>query len=374
MLPSEGITVTEFITVLNQTLDYAYPQVVIIGELANFRISKNKWVYFDLKDEMSSLKFFGTVYQLRQPLEEGMLLKVTSLPRLHNVYGFSMQIQSIDLVGEGSLRRAAELVQEKLTKEGLFDIARKRNLVYPPNKIGLITSAQSAAYADFIKIINDRWRGVEIRLLDVQVQGEPAVEQIIDAISLLNNSNFDLDVIVIIRGGGSPEDLSAFNSESLTRAVAGSKIPTLVAVGHEIDVSLAELASDKRASTPSNAAELLVPDRKIVLEQLKHSSQLLNKLTRDSFLIAKENLKHNLDLLDDFTIKRISDAAKELANNMHLLEAYNPKSIMQRGYSIVFKGKKAITSSTDVKSGDILDIRLAYGSISSKVNTVKLEN
>src|SRR5665213_3602045 len=272
--------VSDFVALLNQTLEYAYPGVVITGELANFRVSKNKWVYFDLKDELASVKFFGSVYNLPGPLEDGMLLRVRGQPRLHPLYGFSVTVSSIQPAGEGSIKRAAALLQAKLAAEGLFDESRKRPLPYPPSRIGLITSAQSAAYADFIKIINARWQGVEIQLIDVQVQGEVAPDQITAALERFNGEAEPPETIVIIRGGGSAEDLAAFSTEQVTRAVAASRVPTLVAIGHEIDLSLAELAADRRASTPSNAAELLVPDRaqalaqlRIAAETLAHSSQ-----------------------------------------------------------------------------------------------------
>jgi exodeoxyribonuclease VII large subunit len=152
------LSVSEFVELLNQTLEFAYPDLVIVGELANFRVSKNRWVYFDLKDEQASVKFFGTVYNLPGPLEDGMLLKVWGQPRLHNLYGFSITVMNIQPSGEGSIRRAAKLLQAKLASEGLFDETRKRPIPYPPQRIGLITSKQSAAYADFVKILQARWR------------------------------------------------------------------------------------------------------------------------------------------------------------------------------------------------------------------------
>lgn len=374
MLPPEGISVSEFIAVFNQTIDYAYPTVAIVGELANFRVSKNKWLYFDLKDEFSSIKFFGTVYQINKPLEEGMLLKVNCSPKLHNNYGFSMQVQSIELIGEGSLKRAAEMVQQKLAAEGLFDESRKRSIAYPPSKIGLITSAQSAAYADFIKILDARWQGIEINLVDVQVQGEPSVEQIISAIDLLNESNNDLEVIVIIRGGGSPEDLAAFSDERLTRAVAASKIPTLVAIGHEIDVSLAELVSDKRASTPSNAAELLVPDRNTVLSNLSNIRLQLQRASTESIIFAQNQLTLKRNLLDNKASQIIEEKLDYLENKRSLLEAYNPMSVLERGFSIVRKEGRVINSADSLKLDDILNITMASGEVSTTVKDIRLKN
>jgi len=155
-------SVTDFVAVFNQTIQYAYPFVVIEGELSSFRVSKGRWVYFDLKDETSNVKFFGNVHQLPGPLEDGMKLRVSGTPQLHPNYGFSITIQSIALAGEGTIKKASQLLEMRLRKEGLFDFARKRALPYPPERIGLIASGDSAAYSDFIKIINARWGGVEI--------------------------------------------------------------------------------------------------------------------------------------------------------------------------------------------------------------------
>ena len=215
-------TVSDFVTYLNQTLELAYPYITIEGEISNFRISKNRWVYFDLKDNQASVRFFGTIYGLSGPLEDGMVVRVSGSPRLHPQYNFSVNFQSITPVGEGSIRKAAELLQAKLTTEGLFDTERKRILPYPPRHIALITAGTSAAYADFIKVTNARWRGLVIDHYDVLVQGEKAPAQLVTAIARANAQAELPEVIVLIRGGGSAEDLAAFSTEVVTRAVAGS--------------------------------------------------------------------------------------------------------------------------------------------------------
>ena len=140
------MNVSEFVAVLNQTLEYAYPNVVVCGELANFKVSKNRWVYFDLKDEEATVRFFGTVYQLPGPLDDGMMVAVKGSPRLHPQYGFSVTVQSIRPIGEGSIKKAAKLLEAKLAAEGLFAAERKRKLPYPPTSIGLVASVESAAY------------------------------------------------------------------------------------------------------------------------------------------------------------------------------------------------------------------------------------
>jgi exodeoxyribonuclease VII large subunit len=366
------LTVSEFIVVFNQTIDYAYPVVSIVGELANLRISKNRWVYFDLKDDESSLKFFGTIYKLPGPLEEGMLIRVVGQPRLHNLYGFSVNIVSIGLVGEGSILRAASLLQKKLEQEGLFDLERKRPLPYPPTSVGLVTSKQSAAYADFIKIINARWKGIEVRLIDVQVQGDIAPHQIISALNNFNSSAHPPEVIVIIRGGGSPEDLAAFNTEQVTRSVASSRIPTLVAIGHEVDISLSELAADRRASTPSNAAELLVPS---YLDNLREINTLMSNAGR--FLehkldFDKTNIEGLKNRINDLVVQLQKDANLSLSSSLKVLEAYNPRSILERGYAIVRDSSgQIIKSASKLSKGSTIDIELARGHLDASVESTK---
>ncbi len=365
------LSVSGFVALLNQTLEYAYPSVVIIGELANFRVSKNRWVYFDLKDELATVKFFGTVYQLPGPLEDGMLLKVRGQPRLHNLYGFSVNVMSIQPAGEGSLRKAADLLQAKLAAEGLFDEDRKRPLPYPPASIGLVTSKQSAAYADFMKILQARWQGVDITLVDVQVQGEAAPGQIVEALEQLNAQAELPEAIIIVRGGGSTEDLAAFSTEQVTRAVAASRVPTLVAIGHEVDLSLAELAADRRASTPSNAAELLVPDREQVRTQLSASARHLNQLGQSRLQVLKTQLTQTKDELERQLRALVEQSRLSLQNHQRLLQALSPEAILQRGYAIVRQQGRAVRSVHDVSAGAIVDVQLADGHFGVAVQKTK---
>lgn len=365
------LSVSQFVDLFNQTMDLAYPSVVITGELANFRISRNKWVYFDLKDDYSSLKFFGTVYQLPGPLEEGLMLKVRGQPRLHNLYGFSLNVINIRPTGEGSIKKAADLLKQQLAKEGLFEEARKRQLPYPPEYIGLITSKQSAAYADFIKIINVRWPGVKVRLIDVQVQGEAAPSQIVSALEQFNSEPELPEVIVVIRGGGSAEDLVAFNTEEVTRAIASSRVPTMVAIGHEIDVSLAELAADKRASTPSNAAELLVPEQSSYLKQLEILRADLDTRLINLIKTSKNDLSYNASLIHGLLTELIKNARTKLDGQAALITAYNPEAVLRRGYAIVKNASGTILRTTQsLKTDELVAIRLNDGSFDARVDRI----
>ncbi len=369
--PAVELSVSEFVALLNQTLGYAYPEVTITGELANLRVSKNRWVYFDLKDEVSTVKFFGTVYQLPGPLEDGMLLKVRGQPRLHQLYGFSVNVQHIQPAGEGAIRRAADLLKIKLAGEGLFDQARKRYLVYPPTRIGLITSKQSAAYGDFIKILNSRWKGINIDLIDVQVQGEVAPTQITMALEQFNAQTDPPEVLVIIRGGGSAEDLAAFNTEQVTRAVAASRAPTLVAIGHEIDICLAELAADQRASTPSNAAELLVPDRTEILSALSSTAIQLQMACQRKVKLAAGSLAQQAIVLQQSLAQVLNQAKTAVKNQSQLLDVLNPQAILRRGYAIVRLGGQSVRGVSSIGTGDIVDVQVSDGNFVAIVDDVK---
>jgi len=365
------VGVTDLVALVNQTFDVAYPAVTVIGELANLRVSKGKWLYFDLKDDTSSVKFFGTVYMLPGPLEDGMLLKVQATPRLHNLYGFSMNVQSIQPAGEGSIRKAAALLQAKLTAEGLFDDSRKRALPYPPQRIGLIASRQSAAYADFIKILNARWGGVQVELIDVQVQGEPAPRQIVAAIEQFSAQADPPEVLILIRGGGSAEDLAAFSTEQVTRAVAASRIPTMVAIGHEVDVSLAELAADRRASTPSNAAELLVPDKAHELRALSEISRQLDHGLQQTLTTAKNSLKRLHELLEQAVSQRFADERQQLKLRKQLLIAYDPTTALKRGYAIIRTDAGIVTNTKGLKKGQLVTIALSDGQAQATISAVE---
>jgi exodeoxyribonuclease VII large subunit len=363
-------TPTDFVIALNQTLEFAYPSVVIEGELSNFKVAKNRWVYFDLKDEQSSIRFFGTVYSLPGPLEDGMTVRAQGSPKLHQKFGFSVNFETILPVGEGALKKAADLLFKKLSAEGLFAEDRKRPLPQIPSKVGLITAADSAAAADFIKILNERWGGVEILLADVYVQGDQAPLQLTEAIEHLNQNPDLPEVLIITRGGGSADDLAAFNDERVVRAVAASRIPTLVAIGHEVDISLAELAADVRASTPSNAAQILVPDKKHqittlqnlrsnLVQNLESIRKTLQQDLRNQQLLLKRNV-------DDILLKLF----EQIKNSRRLIKLFDPSAALARGYALVTLNDKFIKSAAQLKLNDRLSIKLVDGTIGTKVEKI----
>jgi exodeoxyribonuclease VII large subunit len=354
---------SDFVAILNQTLEIAYPLVIIEGELSNFRVSKNRWVYFDLQDDNASVKFFGTVYNLPGPLEDGLKVQVIGYPRMHPRFGFSINIQTISPVGAGSIKKAADLLRAKLEAEGLFDVSRKRLLPRWPKNVGLITAAKSAAYADFVKIINERWGGVDIHFSDVYVQGTKAPLQIVRAIEHFNRLPVLPDVLVVTRGGGSAEDLAWFNDERVVRAVAASRIPTLVAVGHEIDIILAELAADLRASTPSNAAQLLVPDRTEIIAELAATRSKLTDSLVQSFEFNIRDLQESRRYLTSKVFLYLDNLLGQLKSSQKLFSIFDPSSALRRGYAIVRSRGKHINSIANITLGEHLHIQLADGTV-----------
>ena len=362
---------SDFVAVFNQSLEITFPNVIIEGEIANFRISRNKWVYFDLQDEAASIKIFGSIYRLPGPIEDGLNVQVLGYPRLHPKYGLSINVESIAPVGEGSIKKTAELLRSKLEAEGLFEASRKRRLPAMPKSVGLITAFNSAAYFDFVKIINERWGGLDVYLVDVLVQGINSPQQIVAAIDHFNKLPMLPEVLVITRGGGSADDLASFNDERVVRAVAASRIPTLVAVGHEVNIILAELAADLRASTPTNAAQLVVPNKNEILRELAVVKAGLGAKLDEKFELSIEQARSTKKYLTSQIISALEKLGKELASSRKLADIYNPLGVLKRGYAIVSMKGEYISSVSSLAAGDRLSVRFSDGTISAKVEDQK---
>ncbi len=360
--PSPIFSVSDFLAALNQTLEYAYPFVEVEGEVASFKVNQNKFVFFDLKDAGGTVGCFMTVWQLRIPIEDGMKVVVRATPKLTPWGKFSLTVQSIRPSGEGSLKKSFELLKAKLEKEGLFSDDRKRPLPELPVHIGVISSTQAAGYVDFITILNERWGGMKVDVAHVQVQGEAAADQMIRAIKYFNEQEQLPEVLVIIRGGGSADDLSSFNDELLVREIAASRIPTLVGVGHEVDETLADMAADVRAATPSNAAQIVVPDKRELVRSLRHLvARILVRLdlfVDDMHREIKTTLTHGLTIL----ASRVELQQSQLVNQQQVLAAYDPQAVLERGYAIV-RGT--------VKVGSTITIEKRQQLIEAEVTNVK---
>lgn len=355
------LQVSDFIAVLNQTLEFAYPSVTIEGELSELRVSKGRWLYFKLKDDHATLNCFGTIYMLPGPLEDGMLIRIVGSPKMHLNYGFSFNVQNIQVAGEGSLKKAQDLLMKKLQAEGLFDPERKRPLPVLPQKIGLITSKGSAAESDFIKIVGERWGGLEIIRRDTLVQGIDSPNQVVAAIQEFNQLASQPDILVIIRGGGGQDDLASFSDERVVRAVSASRIPTLVGIGHEIDISLAELAADQRASTPTNAAQILVPDRRYVIGEVNGLTELAGERLLADIGSLKEAVNDSVVSLVEKIHQRLEQIKSELASSLKILHAYDPKNILKRGYAIIRSGETVVKNIAQLKKNTQVTIELTDG-------------
>ena len=347
------VSVSDFIAITNQTLEYAYPSVEVEGEVASFKVNQGKYIFFDLKDDGGSIGCFMTVWQLRTPIEDGMKVIVTATPKLTPWGKFSLTIRAVRPSGEGNLKKSFELLKAKLDKEGLFAAERKRTLPAVPRHIAVISSTQAAGYADFIKIINDRWGGLRIDVAHVQVQGVTAPDQIIRALKYFNSREEIPEVVVIIRGGGSADDLSSFNDELLVREIAASRIPTLVGVGHEVDVSLADMVADIRAATPSNAAQILVPDRYAVIRTAKQHVRAIMPRIEHSINTKRENIADTLRLALGVTIDRLNRQYDSLQSSKRLLAELNPRRVLERGYALI-RGDMEVGANIEIEKNDIL--------------------
>lgn len=346
-------SVSDFIALTNQTLEYAYPSVEVEGEVASFKVNQGKYVFFDLKDTNGSIGCFMTVWQLRVPIEDGMKVIVTAMPKLTQWGKFSLTVKAVRPSGEGSLKKSFEILRAKLDKEGLFAIDRKRLLPALPDHIAVISSTQAAGYADFVKILNDRWGGLDVEVAHVQVQGADAPDQIIRALKYFNSREILPEVIVIIRGGGSADDLSAFNDELLVREIAASRIPTLVGVGHEIDESLADLAADVRAATPSNAAQILVPDKSEIIRHVRGQLQSLLPRTEKAIATQKAELHRSLDYALTVIERHLEQHTHQLVQLRRVISEFDPQKVLARGYALV-RGDINVGSKIEIEKKDIL--------------------
>ncbi len=384
--------VGDYLALLNEVLHDRVPsnEILIEGEVSDYRVAQQKWVSFDLKDEKAEavLKCFATVWQIGTPIEDGMRVHVKGFPKMYERFGtLKLNVQSIEPIGEGALKRAYDLLKKKLEAEGLFDVSRKRSLPRFPKKIGLITSRDAAAYGDFLRIVNNRWGGIEIEHAHVHVQGREAVGEILGAFRHFNMLPTEErpNAIVLTRGGGGLEDLHAFNDEQVARAVYQSIIPVVVAVGHERDESLADYVADIRASTPSNAAERVVPSRADVKYEidmmLQHNEQQL-QFVMDEYRTAAEKIATRVGHILERERERLSAIRTRLHDHVEgwlpslresvessarVLRQVDPTRVLARGYAIVRIGGDVIRDASSLAIGREIAIQLGQGAVDAEV-------
>jgi exodeoxyribonuclease VII large subunit len=417
-------TVSELTRGIKLILETSFPAVWVEGEVSNFKAHTSGHLYFSLKDTDATLAaaiFMPGSRQVKFKIEDG--LKVVCYGRV-NAYlprsQYQIIVERIEPKGIGSLQLALEQLKEKLAKEGLFASAHKRPIPYLPRRVGIVTSLSGAAICDILKVLDRRFGELNIVINPVQVQGDAAKDEIARAIADFNIFNETLpareriEVMVVGRGGGSMEDLWAFNEEIVARAIYNSKIPVISAVGHEKDWTIADMVADVRAATPSVAAELITPKREDLKERVRGLTADLERsflntlsLCRDSIADILRRMQLGMDnalrlntnaclaaqkkllLLNPAVTlgqyqRQVSDFARQILVRMeHVLKmrqalffaaadklrSLSPLSILGRGYSITFRmpESKIIKSSADLNVGDTIKTRLNEGEVLSRV-------
>ena len=375
--------------------------VTVRGEISNFVHHRSGHMYFSLKDEEGQIKavmFRSSADNLKFKPESGM--KVTAFGSV-SVYqrdgAYQLYVSSMQPDGIGALYMAYEQLKKRLAEEGLFDIEHKKKLPPFPKRIGVITSPTGAAVRDIINITNRRYPIINIYLYPSLVQGERAEESLISALDYFDKSEL-VDLVIIGRGGGSIEDLWAFNGEWLARRIYAMQIPVISAVGHETDFTICDFVADLRAPTPSAAAELAVPDiRELMLRidtvegrctallkrSLENARSRLNsilsrKMLRDPqdslFLSHKERLTTLEDELFSVMKNRFSEMKGALAINSGKLQALSPLAVLSRGYALAEKNGKALTSTKNATENDEIAVRLKDGIMNARVTKITPAN
>ena len=373
-------------------------QVAVRGEISNYKLYPSGHHYFTLKDERSALKcvmFKGNAMSLRFRPASGM--KVIALGRI-SVYPrdgqYQLYVSSMAMDGIGDLYAAFEALKKKLSQQGLFDPAKKKPIPKYPKTVGIVTSSAGAAVHDILRILRRRYPLCSVRLLPVRVQGAEAPEEIVSAIRYANAHDL-ADLLIVGRGGGSIEDLWAFNDERVAYAIYESHIPIISAVGHEPDVTIADYVADLRAATPSNGAELAVPDREALAQnldafsaamtgalnrQLRLASQRLEGLAASPALRSPtgylDRREKDLGLLKEKLLaaqnRELSKAQQKYVANVAKLDAMSPLKVLSRGYAMAQKETgELIRSVKQTTTGESIVVSLADGKLNASILSIK---
>jgi len=387
-------SVSEISRGIRTLLEDNFSDIWIEGEVSNFKPASSGHFYFSLKDESAQIRavmFRGANAQLRFRPENGLQTLCYGKISVYEPRGdYQFIIEHMEPKGVGALQLAFEQLKKKLDAEGIFDEGRKRPIPFLPGKIGIVTSPTGAVIRDMIHVATRRFPNIQILLNPVLVQGAGAAPEIARAIEELNERD-DIDVIIVARGGGSMEDLWAFNEEIVARAIAASKIPVVSAVGHETDFTIADFAADLRAPTPSAAAELVVPVKEDLLysiEQKRHRlvQAVQQKLENGRLLLRRWEgyfrdptrriaesmlrLDHVSERIQTVVEHRLEMSRESIARLRHQLEALSPLAVLERGYAIVSRPGgpgplRPLRRASDVSPGEALKIRLYEGEVSA---------
>ena len=396
-----SVTVSELNAAVRDLLDseLRFQNLCVMGELSNYKIYPSGHHYFTLKDAESSLRcvmFRSSAVRLRFRPENGMKVSVYGSLRVYPRDGaYQLYCTGIMPEGTGDLQIAFEQLKKKLSEEGLFDSARKKALPAFPGRIALITSSAGAAVHDMIRILGQRWPMAEVVVMPVRVQGAEAPAEIAGALRYANTFQV-ADLIITGRGGGSLEDLWAFNDERVVRAIFASEIPVISAVGHEPDVTISDYVADRRAATPSNAAEIAVPDRHAVAEDLRSSEVRLGNILLGRIAAERRTLegyrrkrvlsdagafldmrRMEADRLQDRLVlamqKLILQKRSSQEREAAALDAMSPLKVMARGYLLATDAQGTeVRSAALLHPGDTLRLRLADGRADCRVEQVEM--
>ena len=386
--------VTEFNKVFNETVSSAFDLIRIRGEISNLKKPSSGHLYFNLKDENSIINAVCwniNKSKLTIEPEDGLEIvakgKITTYAKSISVY--QLNVENIEIAGEGALLKLIEERKKKLEKLGYFKEENKKTIPFLPNSIGVITSPTGAVLKDIIHRIKDRFK-LPIQLWPTPVQGKDSSLKIIEAIKNFNSNNFPdpPDVIIVARGGGSIEDLMPFNDEKLALAVYNSKIPIISAIGHETDYTIIDLVSDLRVPTPTAAAEKAVPIKLELIENLYSQINILNNSIKQIIYFNKENLNKykrllhepkNILLIYKTKLENLVNRKNLIINNLfnnyknqlqsfnRLLNLSSVEETLKRGYAIVKKNNKVISNSNNLNKDDLINIQLSKGSVSAKI-------
>lgn len=382
---------------IKQLIEGSTGLVWVQAEISNFKAHTSGHFYFSLKDknsQISSVMFRGNNGRLKFRPTDGMEVLVRGRISVYEPRGsYQIVCDLMEPVGAGALQKAFEQLKEKLKLEGLFESARKRPIPTYPRHVAIVTSPTGAAIRDMMNVLGRRARGIQITVVPTLVQGAGSAEQIVLALKKAWALEA-VDVIIMGRGGGSIEDLWAFNDETLARTIVASPVPVISAVGHEIDFTISDFVADLRAPTPSAAAELVAKSSDELMQkvlQLKRLLVLSNKRTLDAFkqklaslrnaLVDPQKKLQELTQRNDELLMRLDLARKNiferkrqrLEHKMSLLDSLSPLKVVDRGYAIVTKGTQVVKSAQEVQKGDLLNVRLSHGSLQVSVETVKKE-
>ncbi len=373
-----------------------FPFVYLLGEISNFKIhTSSGHYYFSIKDEraqISCVMWNSRNVDLQFTPEDGMKVLLKGRVTVFEGRGtYQIDVFDIETAGVGELQLAFERLKTRLHEEGLFDEEHKKELPEYPQRVGIITSETGAVIKDFCNVASKRYPMAEIYLFPVTVQGMTSPRTIVKAINLAHIMDLDLDVLVLARGGGSLEDLWAFNEEIVARAIFQSQIPIVSAIGHEVDFTIADFTADLRAPTPSAAAELIFPDKRELLERIKQFEYYINCAIEDKINNLREDLdslagsyafnrpvdilseyKYRLDDIDKVIEKSIHEKFYSLNNSLNyidkILANVNPDTSLRRGYVMVENEDGIVTRSAKLKAGDNVNLKFFDGNKEAKIN------